>query len=155
MRGYVKEVCGRVSADLREYGMAFVALIMYTVVVNLVFHAFCPLIIFCGIPCPGCGVSRATVCFLTGRWKQAWQLNPMIFPIVFTAFYFGWSRYLMGRQVKGMKTITAVILAMMVIVYGVRMYLYYPDRVPYIYTEDNILAHFASLYRQVIQVWGA
>lgn len=61
----------------------------------------------------------------------------------------------MGRQVKGMKTITAVILAMMVIVYGVRMYLYYPDRVPYIYTEDNILAHFASLYRQVIQVWGA
>lgn len=155
MKGYIKEVCERVSADLQEYGMAFVALILYAVVVNLVFHAFCPLIIFCGIPCPGCGISRAALCFLTGRWQQAWQLNPMIFPIILTAVYFGWGRYLMGRQVKGMKTIIAVIFALMIVVYGVRMYLYYPDRVPYIYTEDNILAHLTSLYRQVIQMWGA
>lgn len=129
--------------------MAVVALLIYTVVTNLVFHAFCPLIIFCGIPCPGCGVSRATACFLTGRWQQAWQLNPMIFPLAITAVYFGWNRYLMGSRAKGIKAMIAVLSALMIVVYGVRMYLYFPNRVPYVYTEDNMLVHFYSFYRQI------
>lgn len=153
MRGYIKAVCGRISADFKEYGIAIVALILYTVISNLLFHAFCPLIILSGVPCPGCGISRATVCFLTGRWKQAWQLNPMVFPIMTAAVYFGWNRYMLGRQAKGIKAVIAVVLGLMIIVYGVRMYMYYPNRVPYIYTEDNMLAHFYSLYRQVLQIW--
>lgn len=152
MREYVKTVCGRITADIKEYGMAVVALLIYTVVTNLVFHAFCPLIIFCGIPCPGCGVSRATACFLTGRWQQAWQLNPMIFPLVLAAAYFGWNRYLIGRKVKGIKAIIAAVLVLLIVVYGVRMYLYFPNRVPYVYTEDNMLAHFYSFYRQIFNM---
>ena len=132
--------------------MAVVALLIYTVVTNLVFHAFCPLIIFCGIPCPGCGVSRATACFLTGRWQQAWQLNPVIFPLALAAAYFGWNRYLMGSRAKGIKVMIAGLLVLMIIVYGVRMYLYFPNRVPYVYTEDNMLTHFYSFYRQIFNV---
>lgn len=152
MREYVKTVCGRIAADIKEYGMAVVALLIYTVVTNLVFHAFCPLIIVCGIPCPGCGVSRATASFLTGRWQQAWQLNPMIFPIVITAAYFGWNRYLMGSRAKGIKAMIVGLLILMIVVYGVRMYLYFPNRVPYVYTEDNILAHFYTFYRQIFNM---
>lgn len=154
MKGYAKAVCKRIAADVKEYGMAIAALLLYTVVANLVFHAFCPLVIFGGIPCPGCGVSRATLCFLTGRWHRAWQLNPMVFPIVLTAAYFGWNRYLMGRKAKGIKAIAAVLLVLLIIVYGVRMYMYFPNRVPYVYTEDNLLAHFYSFYRQMIHVTG-
>lgn len=154
MKGYAKAVCRRIAADVKEYSMAIAALLLYTVVVNLVFHAFCPLVIFGGIPCPGCGVSRATLCFLTGRWQRAWQLNPMVFPIVLTVAYLGWNRYLMGRKAKGIKAIAAVLLVLLIIVYGVRMYMYFPNRVPYVYTEDNLLAHFYSLYRQMIHVTG-
>lgn len=154
MRGYVKTVRERVAADMKEYGMAIVALMIYTVVVNMVFHAFCPLIIFSGIPCPGCGVSRATAYFLTGRWWQAWQMNPMVFPIVLAAGYFGWNRYLLGRKAAGIKAIIIALLVLMIIVYGVRMYLYYPDRVPYVYTEDNMLARLHSLYQQFIGIAG-
>ena len=154
MRGYAKAVCRRIAADVKEYGMAIAALLLYTVVVNLVFHAFCPLVIFGGIPCPGCGVSRATLCFMTGRWQRAWQLNPMVFPIVLAAAYFGWNRYLMGRKAKGIKAITAVLLVSLIIVYGVRMYMYFPNRVPYVYTENNLLAHLYSVYRQMIHITG-
>lgn len=150
MRGYVKAVCGRISADIKEYGMAIVALMLYTFFANLVFHAFCPLIIFSGIPCPGCGVSRATAYFLTGRWRQAWQMNPMVFPIALAAVYFGWNRYLLGRKAVGIKAIIIALLVLMIVVYGVRMYLYYPDRVPYVYTEDNMLARLYSYYQQII-----
>ena len=150
MQEYVKTVCGRIAADIKEYGMAVVALIFYAVVTNLVFHAFCPLIIFCGIPCPGCGVSRATAYFMTGRWKQAWLMNPMIFPIAFTAVYFGWNHYLLGRKARGIKAIIIALLALLVVVYGVRMYLYFPNRVPYVYTENNVLAHLYLYWRQVM-----
>ena len=152
MQEYVKTVYGRITTDIKEYGIAVVALLIYTVVTNLVFHAFCPLIIFCGIPCPGCGVSRATVCFLTGRWQQAWQLNPMIFPLALVAVYFGWNRYLTGSRVKGIKAMIAGLLVLIIVVYGARMYLYFPNRVPYVYTEDNMLAHFYSFYGQIINM---
>ena len=154
MRRYVKAVCVRVTADIREYGLAIAVLILYTIITNLIFHAFCPLIIFCGIPCPGCGVSRATAYFLMGRWQQAWMMNPMIFPIAITAVYFGWNRYLIGRKAAGIKVIIIVLVVLLVVVYGVRMYLYYPNRIPYVYTEDNMLERMLSFYRQIIYSTG-
>lgn len=154
MNGYVKTVCTRVAADFREYGLAITVLILYTVITNLIFHAFCPLIIFCGIPCPGCGVSRATVYFLTGRWHQAWMMNPMIFPIAIAAAYFGWNRYLMGRKAAGIKTIIITLAVLLIVVYGVRMYLYYPNRIPCVYTEDNMLERMLSFYRQILYNTG-
>lgn len=144
MVGYVRAVWGRIASDLREYGMAGVALLLYTAAVNLVFHAFCPLVIFSGIPCPGCGVTRAAVCLMTGRWQQAWRMNPVIFPIALAAVWFAWRRYLLGREVKGIKGMLALIAALLVIVYILRMYLYFPDRAPYVYTPDNVLARLYS-----------
>lgn len=142
MKTYVREVCGRVAADIRKYGIAAVIYALYALLVELLFGAFCPLVIFCGIPCPGCGVSRAALCLLTGRWRQAWQFNPMIFPIALAAAYFLGNRYLLNRKARGMKAILIALVASLVIVYGVRMYLYFPDRPPYVYRADNLLARF-------------
>lgn len=149
MMGYMRTVGGRIAADIKEYGMAGVILLLYTVVVNLVFHAFCPSVILCGLPCPGCGITRATVCFMTGRWRQAWQFNPTIFPIVITAAYFVWNRYFMGRKSKGLKWCLVLIAALLISIYCVRMYLYFPNREPYVYMQDNVLARMFSLYRRV------
>lgn len=144
---YGRTVCGRIASDIKEYGIAVVALFLYTAVSNLLFHAFCPLIVFCGLPCPGCGVSRASAYFLTGRWHQAWQMNPMIFPIAAAALYFGWNRYFLGRKAAGIKVIVISLLTLLVVVYGVRMYLYFPNRIPYVYTENNMIARFLSLFQ--------
>ena len=116
MQEFFKGVLGRIIQDVKEYGVAAVAVALYTVAVNLIFHAFCPLIIFCGFPCPGCGVSRATACFITGRWQQAWQMNPVVFPIMLCAAYFCLMRYLLGRKVKGMKVLAAIIMVLLAVV---------------------------------------
>lgn len=150
MMEYTKTVCGRIAADVKEYGIAVAALFAYAVITKMTFHAFCPLIIACGLPCPGCGVTRATLCLMTGRWQQAWQLNPMVFPIVFAAVYFVWNRYLLGRKAMGIKAIAIFLLAALVVVYGVRMYLYFPNRVPYIYVEDNMLERLHSVWLQMM-----
>ena len=150
MQEYVKTVYGRIAADIKEYGIALVAVFIYATFTNLVFHAFCPLIIFCGLPCPGCGISRATAYFLTCRWQQAWQMNPMVFPIAAAAVYFGWNRYLLGRKAKGIKAVIIALTVLLVAAYAVRMYLYYPNRVPYVYTENNVLAHLFLYWRQMM-----
>ncbi len=152
MVNYMKTVCGRITADVKQYGMTGVALLLYTIVVNLVFHAFCPLVIFCGLPCPGCGVTRATVCFLAGRWQQAWQLNPVIFPIVITAVYFAWNRYFRGRKAKGIKGCLVLIAVLLVSVYLARMSMYFPNREPYVYKEDNMMAQFYTMIQIIKSV---
>lgn len=140
MKKYVETVCRRIAGDIKQYGIAGVLLLIYAVVVNLMFHAFCPSVIFCGLPCPGCGITRAAVCVMTGRWRQAWQLNPVIFPIMVTTVYFAWNRYLLGIRAKGLKWCLILDAALLIIVYIVRMYLYFPNREPYVYVEDNVLA---------------
>lgn len=145
----MRTVCGRIAADIKQYGMAGVILLLYTGIVNLLFHAFCPSVIFCGLPCPGCGMTRAALCVLTGRWRRAWQLNPVIFPIVLATLYFAVNRYLLGQRVKGLKWCLILIAGLLIIVYLVRMYLYFPNREPYVYVKDNVLARLWELYRRI------
>ena len=85
---------------------------------------------------------------------MAWQLNPVIFPIVLSAVYFCLCRYLLGRKVKGIKGIIAVVFVLLFVVYCRRMYLYFPDRVPYVYTEENILARIFPFYEQILHGHG-
>ncbi len=134
-----KAVGKRIVNDIKEYGMAGVVLALYTVATNRIFHAFCPMVIFAGLPCPGCGMSRATFLLMTGRWGSAWQMNPMIFPVALAAVYFAWNRYVRGRSARGIRPMLIVILILLVASYCFRMYLYFPGRVPYVYYEGNIL----------------
>lgn len=154
MGKYVRAVRARIAADVKKYGMAVVLYIAYAVIVNLVFRAFCPVVIFCGFPCPGCGVTRATACFITGRWQQAWRLNPVIFAIAATAAYFIYRRYLLGTKAVGLKWLIAAVFILLAGVYAVRMYRYFPDRAPYVYTENNILSRILPFYRQLLHQAG-
>ena len=36
----------------------------------------CPMRAVLGIPCPGCGLSRATLLFLQGHWQASFSLHP-------------------------------------------------------------------------------
>lgn len=37
----------------------------------------CPIRRLFGVPCPGCGLTRAWICFLTGQWKAALEYHPL------------------------------------------------------------------------------
>lgn len=147
MKEYARKVGARLAADIREYGIAVLIFALYVPVSNFLFGAICPLVAFCGIPCPGCGVSRAAACLLTGRWQQAWRYNPTIFPMALAALYFGWNRYLLGRKARGMTAVLIGLTALLIAVYGVRMYLYFPGREPYVYRADNLLMRFLAYSR--------
>ncbi len=45
----------------------------------------CPFHAFTGMPCPGCGLSRAIVLFLQGHWGEAFQAHAFA-PLFFLGF---------------------------------------------------------------------
>jgi hypothetical protein len=58
-----------VALALVGAGMAFV----------FVGPAFCPTALFLGIPCPGCGLTRASLALLRGDFAAALGFHPLVF----------------------------------------------------------------------------
>ena len=44
---------------------------------GLLLYCGCPVYRLTGIPCPGCGLTRAWRCFLAGDWKSAVGYHPL------------------------------------------------------------------------------
>lgn len=134
--------------DVRKFGAVGGLMLLYMAVVSLFFGTCCPIRIFTGLPCPGCGITRAAVLLVTGRWQQAWQMNPVIFAIALAALYFAANRYLLGRKAKEMKWVVAAIAVLLLAVYIVRMNACFPGKEPYNYQKGSILERILPAY------WG-
>lgn len=146
----LRESVKRLFADIRQYGPAGIVFLVYYVLVHFFRTAFCPMISVTGLPCAGCGLTRAFLYLLKGQIGRAAGIHPMCFPIIAFLIYCGYFRYVKGTKIKGFSFLFALLVAVMLIFYGVRMYLYFPDRVPYVYTSDNLLAARIPGYQKFI-----
>lgn len=150
----MRKIVERICQDIKNLWSVAVAVAIYTVLVNLIFHAFCPMVIVTGLPCPGCGMTRSLFFLATGRVGQSLWIHPMGVPIAALVFYFLWNRYVLGRNAKGMKVLVIAAIVLLVMLYIWRMHLYFPDRIPYVYEEDNILAKTLPFYEQILHALG-
>jgi hypothetical protein len=67
----------------------FVALLAGCFATIVVFRLpFCPLASVLGVPCPGCGLTRATLALAQGDLKHALELHPLVLVL---APLFGWA----------------------------------------------------------------
>lgn len=146
----MKEILTRIRRDIKDLLPAFVAILIYTVLVNLIFHAFCPMVIVTGLPCPGCGMTRALFYLATGRFGQSIQMHPMGVPITCIFIYFCWNRYIKGKKAKGIMPLIVMAVFLLLAVYAFRMYRFFPDRVPYVYSKGNIFEKFFPYYEQIL-----
>lgn len=142
----IKEIGNRIWKDIRQFSPAAVIFVVYYVIVHLRYGAFCPLLIATGIPCAGCGLTRAGLFLLQGQFVKAAYINPAIFPIIMLILYGGFFRYICGKKIKGLSVILGFLIGGMLILYGVRMYLYFPNRAPYVYYQRNVLAEQIPQY---------
>lgn len=84
----------------------------------------CPTARVLRVPCPGCGLSRATHAILHGQLHQAWHLHPLVFLIVplFSGFMLGqaivyvwpqlrWLRRALSSKVMDRSMIVLMVLA--------------------------------------------
>lgn len=149
----LRESGKHILRDIKEYGWAAVIFAVYYVLVHLFRTAFCPLIHVTGLPCAGCGLTRAFLFMLRGEFARAFYIQPMAYIILIFLLYCGWFRYIKGTKIKGFKPLFAILIIAMLAFYAVRMFLYFPDRVPYVYTQDNIFASRYPMYGEFVEAF--
>lgn len=145
-----KQAADRVWKDVKEYKWLGLVLAVYYLLMEFIFSAFCPLVIITGFPCPGCGITRAFLCVLTGQFARAWYINPLIYGVILTALYAGVQRYLLGRKVRGFRKILCVLAILMIVVYIYRMYRYFPHRPPMSITGGSLFERFLPGYKELL-----
>lgn len=150
----MREIGKRIWHDVKAYWAAAAALALYTIMVNLLFHHFCPMVIISGLPCPGCGLTRSFIYLASGRIQQSIYINPMGIPIAAILIYFFWNRYILGREAKWMMRLIIIAVVMLLVLYFYRMYVFFPNRVPYIYNEGNVLSQVFVFYDEILHEAG-
>lgn len=136
---------------MKGAGWTGVVFLIYYGIVNSVFDAFCPLLVTTGIPCAGCGLTRATIFLMQGQLEKAAHINPSIFMIILFGLYCAYFRYIRGSKIRGFGVGVTLLITAMLLIYGYRMYHYFPNRVPYVYHENNILARHILGYSDLIE----
>lgn len=147
MKDRWKAVYGRIRRDVLKYRKPMLLFIGYYMIVKQIFRAFCPLVIMTGFPCPACGMTRAFIFLATGQFARSWNVHPMAVFWALFAIYIIVMRYFFGKQVKGFRTITALLFAAMIILYIYRMATIFPDRPPMSYTRNNMLEKLIRMWK--------
>ena len=100
-----------------------------------------------GIPCPGCGGSRAIVYLAKGNLQKCLELNPSA-PLVFLCLL---NEIRVNYFKRGNKKLAGIWLSVSIIIslilYIVRMKLYFPYREPYVIYPDSLLIKFLEFIR--------
>ena len=133
-------IIGRIRKDVGAYWGFAVVFVLYDIAAHAMFHAFCPSVFLFGLPCPGCGMTRAVFFFITGQFQRGMQMNPLGLLWILWAAYLVVMRYGFGKKAKGLMTAAGVIVVLMVAVYLYRMYCFFPGEPPISYTSGSLAA---------------
>lgn len=110
------------------------------------FGAVCPLRLLTGFPCPGCGLTRAGILFLQGRFAESLQMN--LFFIL--GLFFGTIGIFIKKVLKKnsifINTYVIIVLALFILYYIYRMYRYFPETEPLTYWRGSLLAKLLQIF---------
>ncbi|MDO4633781.1 MAG: DUF2752 domain-containing protein [Eubacteriales bacterium] len=79
--------------QLLEDSLIFAAFLCFFLLTNAVFGSVCPIAALFGIPCPGCGMTRAGLLLLTGHPVSALKMHPLIYLWIPYVLFFFYDRY--------------------------------------------------------------
>ena len=80
-----------------------------------------------GIPCPGCGMTRAWLSLLRGDFAGAFRAHPLFWTLPFMGFWFLFADRVPQKAAAALTVLACVLFAG---VYIVRMVLYFPHEEP-------------------------
>ncbi len=109
-------------------------------------HA-CPINLVFGVPCPGCGLTRAVLCIFHGDFSGAFSTHPLVFtlPVIavllIVAFF---SERFCASKVYSALCISFSLL--FVVVFVCRMIVRFPTEEPMTFNENSLLFFLIRLF---------
>lgn len=150
----MKKIWGRIWEDLKDIRWVILSLCLYWLAARIWFHNFCPMVILTGLPCPGCGMTRAALKLATFQFAAAWNYNPAIYLWALWGIHAVRYRYIKGERIAHKNLTLGVVLVVTLVVYCYRMAVVFPAEVPMAYRYDNFLANLFPGYKILLKkIW--
>lgn len=134
--------------DVKNLWLAIVIILAYLAFQRKFLYSSCPMVLFTGYPCPGCGLTRAGMALLRGDFSRAWQIHPFIYPIVILFILFVLNRYMIRKKWKWMMPALICLMAGMILFYIYRMCTQFPGTPPMSYFPNNLMQHIVKILKR-------
>ena len=112
----------------------FIGAIISFVATTVFNKSICLSINIFGFPCPACGMTRAYLSLLHGNVKGAFYYHPLFWTVPFI---------LIGYKNK---KVIYILGTAFIILWGIRMYLYFPEREP---MQFNDRAMYVKIFNKI------
>ena len=126
------------SKQINKSGILKFSLLLF-VVCTFYFFVGCPFYKTTGVPCPGCGMTRAYKALLTGHFFEAFHWHPLY--LVTPPFFL--LLYLRDFKIFYNKIINTVFIsfffAVIILTYIIRMIYMFPSESPMVFNRDSIV----------------
>lgn len=126
---------------VKKYGRLLLPLLIIFLFYGLPFltgNAQCQLKELTGMPCPGCGMTRAVLCLLSLDFSGAFAWHPLVFYPPLVAFLL-WLQFGRAKSVRMPGWLWGLLLSVFLLVYALRMALYFPHTPPMDYDAGAFL----------------
>ena len=116
---------------------ALVCLAAYFYVANLLFGGVCPSKIIAGLPCPGCGLTRAALLILRGDFVGSLRMNPIL------PFLFIYAILVLRKKTKIAQNYIIFVIILSFAVFGYRVIFSFGTE-PVVYNPHNLTSFIIS-----------
>lgn len=139
--------------DVKHAKWAILSVFAYFVLLRKFFITICPAVLITGLPCPGCGMTRAFIRLLHLDFAGAWQMHPFVYLFMIFILWFGIRRYILGiSDTKKAWKILAMLGILMILFYIWRMLRYFPGNPPMSYYYGNVLLNLHHIIKSFLQI---
>lgn len=148
----MKKVFLRMKKDMKENWVGLTAVAVCLILLEMVTGEICPMQLLFGLPCPGCGLTRAGFLVLTGHFGKAFSMHPFIYVFFAGLMYVFWQRYVKGKKEipYGIPLLLFVILTMCMF-YVYRVWMYFPNVEPMLVSKHTPLIDIRQLVVSIFQ----
>lgn len=140
-----------IKQDIRSAIPVLGVVAMVVIAANIILGKICPLRMIFGIPCPGCGITRAFLLALQGKFYEATVMHPfwILLTILLLSFlavrYFVSEKIILRKAKKVIKICFIILMILLVIYYIYRMMTWFPNKEPMVYDTNNVIRRILKI----------
>ncbi|MCF7927104.1 MAG: DUF2752 domain-containing protein [Candidatus Izimaplasma sp.] len=134
--------------NIKSYGWLISVLLIY-LIYFLIIHPMseiCIVKIITGLPCPFCGITRASLHLLTFQFAGAFYYHPLVFLLPFVVLIVSLRHIHVFNKLYFSKSFWGILLILLIGVYILRMLLYFPSQSPMDYYYQSYIYKIFMTY---------